>query len=1324
MLTNKCRTSFAKPEFLKKGQRANPRLYDIGCYNDNLDLMLAPESDEVILLEKESRSKLSDLIRPFDYTKINNLYDLFVPQREKSSEQRYFLERSRLSDTSLNNENSKESFSKQTTLLEKWMDESIPWDKTCKSSIEIFKVKTYVNTIFNGVELCKEKIASRTYSGYLDPFIQNTIEANFSPEISIINAGLEQFHKCLNEEMEYYYADHMNAILGVYTELDEVTNLQCDYLELLEKCKCLEIELSKSKMMSKSFESVQKHATNLELELQQCKEKIKNDKFFKVNQTKDFCKEREQYFEIQDLKAQLQDKRHCNNQRPSVLGKLTTFSNSFERKYFSKSKSVTQNNVSVDFSKLVTAQTLPPNKKSILKNMNVLAPGMYKFHTEPNQARTSQLPQDFRKTNKRVSFSTGVILTTSVSRRQLKSNLLGDRVMRNNSQGKKQEVEDQHRNVKLPKNKTSVTACNDSLNAKTLNVNFVCATCDKCVLNDKHDMCVRNKMHKAFTLPVIEFPLAEEVPTSSEESCHCQKKREATGVQIALLLKSRRNCQSKTVTLTSDETGKKKGRIVTLTAKDMQKRKNDVKARTTLLLSLLDEHQLQFSKYKTAQELWAAILKTFDGNETTKKTKKNLLKQQYGNFKAEGSETLEQMFNRLSDLDTMSLDDLYNHLKVYESEVQKKSEQNPQNMAFISSAKHSRENEDVNTASVSTASTNVPTANANIGMASISQDTACSYIASQSSGSQIKFEDINQIDKDDMEESYMANDEKNHALVADEEAPTEFALTAITSAESKVFDNSLCFKDCKKNTDSLNSKITDLTDKLFDAKNMIYHYKLGLAQVESRLVEHKDREIKYCEKIRGLEFKTESSDDYIKILKKELETLKKEKECDVPPPPAQIYSSPKKDMSWTGLPEFKDDTVTDYSRHAPTIESSQDDAQNRNPSVTETKESISTVSPKSFIKFVKANDSPTKSKIDKAEKAKKSPVKYAEQYRKPTQKPNVRGNQRNWNNLKSYQLGLNFEIKKNACFNCGNFNHLAYDYRKRVKNGTSRSQNYTHKSFTSGPVVHKPYRLPMRPMRSNINGVRPNRTSFNKPTHSYTNRPFQRTSAVRSQYRAPWVPTVNRNFPPINRKFPTANRKFPTGSTKFHTADMGKKGKVVKPSAYWFWKPSHNLSNKGPNKNSVSVMFKKYTYIDTQGRLNGYSRHMTGNISYLSDYEPFDGGYVSFGQGGCKITGKGTIKTGKLKFENVYFVKDLKTPRQHNMHSIDLKNIVPHKDLTCLVAKASADECMLWHRRLGGSQLQPPITKTKCAQIESRANKRSIINLIKTQSMYNTCCSP
>nr|GEV39764.1 hypothetical protein [Tanacetum cinerariifolium] len=98
----------------------------------------------------------------------------------------------------------------------------------------------------------------------------------------------------------------------------------------------------------------------------------------------------------------------------------------------------------------------------------------------------------------------GVIPTTSVSRPQLKSNQKEDIVMLNNSQGKKQEVEDHHRNVKFSKNKTYVTACNDSLNAKTSNVNFICVTCVKCLLNEKHDMCVlkslngvnsRTKMH-------------------------------------------------------------------------------------------------------------------------------------------------------------------------------------------------------------------------------------------------------------------------------------------------------------------------------------------------------------------------------------------------------------------------------------------------------------------------------------------------------------------------------------------------------------------------------------------------------------------------------------------------------------------------------------------------------------------------------------------------------------------------------------------------------------------------------------------------------------
>nr|GEY79185.1 ribonuclease H-like domain-containing protein [Tanacetum cinerariifolium] len=118
-----------------------------------------------------------------------------------------------------------------------------------------------------------------------------------------------------------------------------------------------------------------------------------------------------------------------------------------------------------------------------------------------------------------------------------------------------------------------------------------------------------NKMHKAFPLSVIEFPLAEEVPTASEESSCCQKKRDSTAKRITLLcdnnirrsyINSFQQVVSELGTITTDTTSggtsKKTGRTVTLTAEDMQKRKNDVKARTTLLLSLTDEHQLRFRK--------------------------------------------------------------------------------------------------------------------------------------------------------------------------------------------------------------------------------------------------------------------------------------------------------------------------------------------------------------------------------------------------------------------------------------------------------------------------------------------------------------------------------------------------------------------------------------------------------------------------------------------------------------------------------------------------------------------------------------------------------
>ncbi|GKC36156.1 hypothetical protein Tco_1048540, partial [Tanacetum coccineum] len=182
-------------------------------------------------------------------------------------------------------------------------------------------------------------------------------------------------------------------------------------------------------------------------------------------------------------------------------------------------------------------------------------------------------------------------------------------------------------------------------------------------------------------------------------------------------------------------------------------------------------------------------------------------------------------------------------------------------------------------------------------------------------------------------------------------------------------------------------------------------------------------------------------------------------------------------------------------------------------------------------------------------------------------------------------------------------------------------------------------------------------------------------------------------------------------------AVKGNNVNAVKASACWVWKPKTKVLDHG----NPQMDLQDQGVIDS-----GCSRHMTGNMSYLTDYEEIDGGYVAFGGNlkGGKITRKCTIKTGNLDFENVYFVRELKfnlfsvsqmcdkknsvlfndtecivlspnfklidesqvllrVPRKNNMYSVDLKNIVPKGGLTCLFAKATSDESKLWHRRPG-----------------------------------------
>nr|GEV19547.1 retrovirus-related Pol polyprotein from transposon TNT 1-94 [Tanacetum cinerariifolium] len=157
----------------------------------------------------------------------------------------------------------------------------------------------------------------------------------------------------------------------------------------------------------------------------------------------------------------------------------------------------------------------------------------------------------------------------------------------------------------------------------------------------------------------------------------------------------------------------------------------------------------------------------------------------------------------------------------------------------------------------------------------------------------------------------------------------------------------------------------------------------------------------------------------------------------------------------------------------------------------------------------------------------------------------------------------------------------------------------------------------------------------------------------------------------------------------------------VKASACWVWRPT--------KLNNALITLKKHNYVDARGR----SKNLIVDMLPLEE-EPKEE----------KLLAKGTLKTGKLDFEDVYFVKELqfnllsvsqicdkknsvlftntgrfvlspdfkltsesqvllKVPRKNNMYSVDMKNIVPKESLTCLVAKATLDESMLWHMRLG-----------------------------------------
>ncbi|GJW09565.1 putative ribonuclease H-like domain-containing protein [Tanacetum coccineum] len=482
--------------------------------------------------------------------------------------------------------------------------------------------------------------------------------------------------------------------------------------------------------------------------------------------------------------------------------------------------------------------------------------------------------------------------------------------------------------------------------------------------------------------------------------------------------------------------------------------------------------------------------------------------------------------------------------------------------------------------------------------------------------------------------------------------------------------------------------IAFLDSKQNQTEFTVVTYKRGLV-IEEQLITYRKNEVLFSEEVVVLKKEVACKDYEINVLKSLFEKVKQEKEgiefkiekfdkalkdLDkllgsqitnkskkglgynvVPPPYPLIYNRPKKlDLSYSCLDEFKEPEFKAYgsedSNQKPNIvcdKKSDDSKENFDESLV--KEQVS----KDLSSFVESSLTVDKETIFPVDK--KVDFVKPKNHEKPVKK-SVRLivntiKEKGWNMVPRAVL-MKTGLK-------------TFNTAKTVNTAHPKSIVFSAKSMSR----------------------------FSKTAQSTVKRPFQPKTVL------------------TNKRF---TQKVNTAKAQAVNTARPKAVKTARPNSAVVNAVRVNQANGKPQQDDTG-------FIDS-----GCSRHMTGNIAYLSDFKEFDGGYVTFGGGahGGRISGKGTLKTDSLDFEDVYFVNELKfnlfsvsqmcdkknyvlftdteclvlspnfklpdesqillkIPRKDNMYSFDMKNIVPKESLTCLVAKATLDESMLWHRRLG-----------------------------------------
>nr|GEV24374.1 hypothetical protein [Tanacetum cinerariifolium] len=794
--------------------------------------------------------------------------------------------------------------------------------------------------------------------------------------------------------------------------------------------------------------------------------------------------------------------------------------------------------------------------------------------------------------------------------------------------------------------------------------------------------------------------------------------------------------------------------VAPTTAEHMLAKKNELKARGTLLMALPDEHQLKFNTHKDAKTLMEAIEKSFRGNTETKKVQKTLLKQQYENFSDSSTEILDQIHDRLqklisqlkiirrykTDLEEQSIDDLFNSLKIYKAEVKSSSASNStQNIAFVSSSNTDSTTGPVSAAaSVSAVSAKIPIS-ALPNVDSLSNAVIYSFFASQSSSPQLDNDDLKQIDADDLEEmdlkwqmgmltvrarrflqrigrNLRANGptsmgfdmskvecynchRKGHfarecrspkdtrrngaakpqrrnvpvetstsnALVSQcdgigsydwsfqaEEEPPNYALMAFSSSSSSSDNEVVSYsKTCTKAYATLQSHYDKLIEDYRKSQFDAISYQTGLESVEARLLVYQQNESIFEKDIKLLKLEIQLKDNALVSLRQNLEKAKQER--DDLKLKLDKFQTSSKNLSELLASQTNDKTGLGYNSQVFTramfdcddyLSSGSDESLPPSPiydryqfdsgyHAVHPPYTGTFMPPKPDLVFNNAPNevetnhpafnvklSPTKPNQDLPSVQHVETSIPAATFKPASPKPTSNGKHRN----------------RKACFVCKSLDYLIKDcdyHKKKMAQPTARNHAHreNHKQYAqmtfSNPQRHVvPAAILTQSKHVPITAVRPVTTVVSK------------IKMTRSRQHKPIVTKPN---------LPTRRHINHSPSPKANNSPS--RVTVVQAPV---GNPQHALKDKG--------------VIDS-----GCSRHMTGNMSYLYDFEELNCGYVAFG---------GNPKGGKIsrKDENQVLHRVL---RENNMYNVNLKNIVPSEDLTCLFAKATFDNSNIWHRRMG-----------------------------------------